>query len=188
MKKKLGKKAGQRGRGACRWTPWTRWTKWTKWGRLCIPRGFAMSCRAALDVRIMRIMRIMRLCDWCADCNNHPCCKSAPSPTKLRPRKPSGYTVVPPYPSHKSHSSHRSHASATPTQTAHRRCHKTSLAYPNGKFAPSQTTQQYSKPSGYTVAHPLLSDRSDRSDASAAPTQHAYHRCHHVAPTVYFPA
>ncbi len=121
-----------------------------------------MSCRAALDVRIMRIMRIMRLCDWCADCNNHPCGTSAPrAKPNCAPRNPPGYHMACRGAARQgedgrtllSDRSDRSDASATPTQTAYRRCHKTSLAYPNGKFAPSQTKLRPSQTIG--VSHGL---------------------------------
>ena len=112
-----------RGRGACMRSVGTMRFMRGVWGRLGIPRGFAMSCRAALDVRIMRIMRIMRLCDWCADCNNHPCCKSAPSPTTQQYSKPSGYTEAHPLLSDRSDRSDKSDASVPPSHHAYRRCH-----------------------------------------------------------------
>jgi|GEM_PF-6873721 len=152
-----------------------------------------MSCRAALDVGIMRIMRIMRLCDWCADCNNHPCCKSAPSPTTQRQANPRGIprrphtpliNLIVPTDLMQAPRPRRRHTAVAIKQALH----TPTVNLPRAKpiCAPR-------KSSGYHMAcHGAARQGEDGrallSDASAAPSHHAHRRCHHVAPTAYFPA
>ena len=150
-----------------------------------------MSCRAALDVRIMRIMRIMRLCDWCADCNNHPSGKSSPEPYQTAASKPPGYTGA--------HQlvrqvrqvrlvRHKRHANATRIPPLP----SSKPAYLCGTFAPRATPSNgTANPRGIQGRTNLSdwSDWSDWSDTSATPTQHAHRRCHQdtsTAPSAHF--
>ena len=103
-----------------------------------------------------------------------------PSHSKLRHRKPMGYTMAHPYPSQKFPKIPKiSHASATPTQHAHRRSHQKSPAYPCGKSTPESLHPTAPQTLGVYNGAPIL---SDKSDASATPTQHAHHRCHKKSP------
>ena len=125
----------------------------------------------------------MRLCDWCADCNNHPCGKSAPSHPKQRQANPRGIPRRPLL-SDRSDRSDRSDTSVTPPQHAYRRNHQTSLAYPNGTSSPEPNQTAPTQTHGVYRGAPYPSHKSHsshKSHASATPPQHAHHRCHKKA-------
>jgi len=119
-----------------------------------------------------------------------------PTPYHTAAQQPPGVYSGAPILSDRSDKSDRSDASATPTQPAHRRCHKKSPAHPNGKSAPkpNHTAAQQTlgvshglprrSPSGRRRAHQSLSYKSYKSYksyVSATPPQPAHRRCHHIA-------